>query len=242
MGNTDSMSLLKTEVDDNLADSLEKSMSLVASAISDPSRVSILCALMDGRAWTATELSAVAEIAASTASGHLTRLLNSGLIICLTQGRHRYYSLAGQHIAGLLENLMGVSMHPHISPTPRTPVNMRYARTCYDHLAGELAVKIYDFMLREKWLEADGNALTPEGKSQLQNLGAVLDPHPRRKACCPCLDWSERRFHLGGDAGSALMTLLLHKGWITRTPGYREVNMTGSGAIAMKKLFSLNLP
>ncbi|KGT92486.1 ArsR family transcriptional regulator [Erwinia typographi] len=235
------MSLFKTEYDSQPDDFLEKSMSLVASALSDPSRISILCALMDGRAWTATELSAVAGIAASTTSGHLTRLLSNGLVICLTQGRHRYYSLAGHHIAGLLENLMGVSMHTHASPTPRTPVCLRYARTCYDHLAGELAVKIYDFMLQEKWLEADGTALTTAGKSQFQNVGAVLNPRPRRKACCPCLDWSERRFHLGGDAGSALMMLFLQKEWITRVQGYREVKVTKSGRMAISRLFSLNL-
>jgi DNA-binding transcriptional ArsR family regulator len=235
------MNFLKTECDSEPEDSLEKYMSLVASAISDPSRVSILCALMDGRAWTATELSAVAGIAASTTSGHLTRLLNNGLVICLTQGRHRYYSLAGQHIAGLLENLMGVSMHVFTSPAPRTPTYLRYARTCYDHLAGELAVNIYEFMLQEKWLEADGAALTAAGKSHFQNLGAVLAPRPRRRACRACLDWSERRFHLGGDAGSALMTLFLQKGWITRTQGYREVTVTDSGKAALYRQFGLNL-
>lgn len=235
------MNFLHTEYDSEPDDSLEKSMSLVASAISDPSRVSILCALMDGRAWTATELSAVAGIAASTTSGHLARLLSNGLVICLTQGRHRYYSLAGHHIAGLLENLMGVSMHNHAAFVSRTPVVLRYARTCYDHLAGELAVKIYDFLLHENWLEPDGNALTPAGREHFQRLGAVLDPRPRRKACCPCLDWSERRFHLGGDAGQALMTLLLQKEWISRTPGFREVSVTDSGRVAMRRLFGLDL-
>ncbi|OAT33935.1 ArsR family transcriptional regulator [Buttiauxella brennerae ATCC 51605] len=235
------MNFVKPEYDSQPDDSLEKSMSLVASAISDPSRVSILCALMDGRAWTATELSAVAGIAASTTSGHLARLLSNGLVICLTQGRHRYYSLASHHIAGLLENLMGVAMNAHTSPAPSTPLHLRYARTCYDHLAGEVAVKIYTFMLQEKWLESDGTALTPAGKSHFQNMGAVLNPHSRRKSCCPCLDWSQRRFHLGGDAGSALLTLLLQKGWITRTQGYREVNVTESGRIAINRLFSMNL-
>ncbi|HKM95615.1 MAG TPA: helix-turn-helix transcriptional regulator [Buttiauxella sp.] len=235
------MKVLHNEHDSEPDASLEQSMSLVASAISDPSRVSILCALMDGRAWTATELSAVAGIAASTTSGHLARLLSNGLVICLTQGRHRYYSLAGHHIAGLLENLMSVSMRSQTAFTPTTPVVLRYARTCYDHLAGELAVKIYDFMLHDHWIVADGNALTPAGKAHFQRIGAVLDPRPRRKPCCPCLDWSERRFHLGGDAGQALMTLLLQKKWITHTQGYREVTVTRSGKIALSRLFSLDL-
>lgn len=235
------MSLLNTEYQDDPNEGLEKSMSLVAAALADPSRVSILCALMDGRAWTATELSAVAGIAASTTSGHLTRLLNNGLVMCLTQGRHRYYSLAGHHIAGLLENLMGVSMQTHAAPVTRTPRHLRYARTCYDHLAGELAVKIYEFMQHEKWISADGTALTAIGKDRLQRLGAVLNPHTRRKPCCPCLDWSERRCHLGGDAGAALMALLLQKAWISRTPGYREVSVTTSGKVAMSRLFGLAL-
>ncbi|KAB8159508.1 ArsR/SmtB family transcription factor, partial [Raoultella ornithinolytica] len=178
---------------------------------------------------------------ASTTSGHLARLLSNGLVVCLAQGRHRYYRLAGSHIAGLLENLMGVSMQAHKTLLPSTPVNLRYARTCYDHLAGELAVNIYEFMLREKWLAADGLALTSAGKTQLERLGAVFNARPRRKPCCPCLDWSERRFHLGGDAGSALMTLFLQKGWITRAPGYREVQVTDSGKAALSRLFNLKV-
>lgn len=235
------MNLLKTQRDSEPDDVLETSMAMFASALSDPSRVSILCALMDGRAWTATELSAVAGIAASTTSGHLNRLLSNGLVICLTQGRHRYYSLAGHHIAGLLENLMGVSMHTHTSPPPSTPVYLRYARTCYDHLAGELAVNIYEFLLREKWLEAEGSALTVAGKMHFEKMGVVLNARTRRKRCCPCLDWSERRFHLGGDAGSALLTLFLQKEWITRIPGYREINVTDIGRVAMFRLFDLKV-
>ncbi|MEA5105654.1 helix-turn-helix transcriptional regulator [Pantoea sp. S18] len=233
------MNFLKTEYVSESDDSLEKSMSLIASSIADPSRVSILCALMDGRAWTATELSVVADIAASTTSGHLHRLLSNGLVICLTQGRHRYYSLAGHHIAELLENLMGVSMHTFKSPEPRTPVNLRFARTCYDHLAGELAVNIYAFMLQEGWFEAGGTALTKTGQSHFQHIGAVLNPQSRRKSCSACLDWSERRFHLGGDAGSAMMTLFLQKEWITRIQGYREVNVTARGRIALGRQFNM---
>lgn len=103
------MNLLKPQQDSEPEEALETAMAMVASALSDSSRVSILCALMDGRAWTATELSTVAEVSASTTSGHLARLLSNGLVVCLAQGRHRYYRLAGSHIAGLLENLMGVS-------------------------------------------------------------------------------------------------------------------------------------
>jgi len=236
------MRQLLTEDNPQTEQSLEKSMSLVASALSDPSRVAILCALMDGRAWTATELGAVASVAASTASGHLARLLSSGLIVCLTQGRHRYYSLAGHHIAGLLESLMSVSMRPRAASPSRTPFHLRYARTCYDHLAGELAVKIYGFMLQEKWLEPEGTSLTAVGKAQFAALGAVLHPESRRKACCACIDWSERRFHLGGDAGHALMVRFLQKAWLVRVPGYREVKVRAEGARAMRQLFRIDPP
>ncbi|GAA0499121.1 winged helix-turn-helix domain-containing protein [Tatumella terrea] len=220
-------------------DSLEQAMSVFASAIADPSRASILCALMDGRAWTATELSIVAGIAPSTASGHLTRLLNNGLVVCLMQGRHRYYSLAGAHIAGLLENLMGVSVQTRHTAVTRTPVPLRYARTCYDHLAGELAVKIYDALLRENWIVADGSALTAAGNAHFTKMGVVMDPRSRRKPCCACLDWSERRFHLGGSAGSGLLSLFDAKGWIQRTAGYREVRVTESGSSALSRWFNL---
>lgn len=219
---------------------LEKSMSDIAAAISDSSRVSILCALMDGRAWTATELSVVAGIAASTTSGHLSRLLNCGLVVCLTQGRHRYYSLAGHHVAGLLENLMGVSMHEPSKFRSKTPSHLRYARTCFDHLAGEVAVKIYDFMIMEGWLSSDGLFLSRTGKLKFHAMGAILDPSPRRRACCPCLDWSERRFHLAGDAGNALMTLFLQKKWILCMQGYREVTVTVEGKTALRRVFGIS--
>ncbi|AVF37614.1 ArsR/SmtB family transcription factor [Rahnella sikkimica] len=230
--------LRKTE-DDALQ--LELSLSAVASAIADPSRVSILCALMDGRAWTATELSSVANIAASTASAHLSRLLNSGLITCLSQGRHRYYRLAGSDVAHLLETLMGISMKSVKSPVPKTPVHLRVARTCYDHLAGKIAVGMYEFMLNEGWLEPEGNALTAAGKLHFDNFGAILNPHTRRKSSCACLDWSERRFHLGGDSGAALLAAFERKGWLVRTPGYREVTFTEDGKRALLRIFQIDL-
>lgn len=135
-------------------ESLAEAMAAVASAMADASRLKILCALMDGRAWTATELSAVADISPSTASAHLSRLVNSGLLICLAQGRHRYYRLAGSDVAGLLENMMTMAGKRAVALATSTPVNLRLARTCYDHLAGEVAVSLYDFLQREARLPA----------------------------------------------------------------------------------------
>lgn len=180
-------------------------MAAVAAAMADPSRVKMLCALMDGRAWTATELSAVADVAPSTASGHLTRLLEGRLITCLSQGRHRYYRLAGHDVAALVEQMMGLSWGRITPPETTAPESMRHARTCYDHLAGTVAVQIYDFMQAAGWLAADGSALTLSGREAFLSLGIALNANTRRKACCACLDWSERRFHLGGEAGAALL-------------------------------------
>lgn len=222
-------------------DALETAMAAVAAAMADASRVKMLCALMDGRAWTATELGTVADIASSTASGHLTRLVNGNLITCLSQGRHRYYRLAGHDIAELIERIMGVSWRHVTPPAPRTPLRLRAARTCYDHLAGEVAVKLYDYLLHEEWLMADGSALTDKGRAQFARLGITLPADSRRKACCACLDWSERRFHLGGQAGAALFTFCEQNGWLTRMPGFREVTFTPSGKLAFKRLFGVAL-
>lgn len=235
------MSLLTPPEPRQPGDALENAMSTVAAAMADPSRVRMLCAMMDGRAWTATELSVVADIAPSTASAHLAKLMNDGLICCLSQGRHRYYRLTGREVAGLIETLMGVSWQRFPVPETRTPSRLRQARTCYDHLAGEAAVAIYRYLEQEQWIAPQGDALTEQGRRQLQRLGVVLDSGTRRKPCSACLDWSERRFHLGGDAGAALLRLLEHKGWITRTPGYREVTITREGKPALRRLFQVEL-
>ena len=237
MGRFESMSLPA----DNSPPALESALAAIASAMAEPSRARMLCALMDGRAWTATELCAVVDIAASTASAHLTKLLNSGLLVCVSQGRHRYYRLAGSDVAGLLENMMSVSMRGAKAPVTRTPLALRRARTCYDHLAGEIAVGIYSVMQRDGWITDAGDAVTETGKRELAKLGVALDPHTRRKPCSACLDWSERRFHLGGDAGAALLIAFEQRGWLQRTPGYREVTITEEGRSALFRVFGIKL-
>ncbi|MBA7856647.1 winged helix-turn-helix transcriptional regulator [Enterobacter sp. RHBSTW-00901] len=230
--------MLKTSLPPDNHAGLEQAIAAVAAAMADASRVKMLCALMDGRAWTATELSAVADVAPSTASGHLARLVEGKLIACLAQGRHRYYRLAGHDVAVLVEQMMGLSWNRITPPETTAPKAMRDARTCYDHLAGAVAVQIYDDMQAEGWLEEDGSALTLYGREQFLQLGISLSAHSRRKACCACLDWSERRFHLGGEAGAALLIHLESKGWIQRVVGFREVVVTASGRSAVKKHFS----
>jgi DNA-binding transcriptional ArsR family regulator len=221
------------------SDALERAVAAVAAAMADPSRVKMLSALMDGRAWTATELSAVADVAASTASGHLSRLLDGKLIACLSQGRHRYYRLAGHDVAELVEQLMGLSWRRITPPETTAPKAMREARTCYDHLAGTVAVQLYDFMQAVGWLEPDGTALTVRGREQFLQRGIALNTSSRRRICCACLDWSERRFHLGGEAGAALLTHLESKAWIQRTAGFREVRVTESGKAGLRKMVAV---
>ncbi|HAZ75064.1 MAG TPA: transcriptional regulator [Enterobacteriaceae bacterium] len=135
---------------------------------------------------------------------------------------------------------MGVSMRAQPARASSTPLRLRHARTCYDHLAGEVAVGVYAFMVEAQWLTTDGDTLTPEGREQLLGLGVKLNPRPRRKACCPCLDWSERRYHLGGDAGAALLALFLEKRWLSQAPGYRELTVTERGRTALQQLFRID--
>lgn len=220
---------------------LEQSIAKVATAIADPSRVSILCALMDGRAWTATELSAVANIAPSTTSAHLTKLLNNHLVNCLSQGRHRYYRLAGSDIAELLETLMAVSMKLEYTPPITTPIYLRKARTCYDHLAGEIAVQLYDFMDSNGWFSTKENKLSTIGIEQFNQLGIDITQPTKRKEACACLDWSERRMHLGGQAGALLLQFFEENGWVEKTKGYREVYFTFNGKKALKRIFAINI-
>ena len=222
-------------------DALELSVAAVAAAMADPSRVKMLCALMDGRAWTATELSVAAGVAASTASAHLSKLVDSQLVCFLSQGRHRYYRLAGKEVARLIEMMMGISWRRDKPLATRTPVALRHARTCYDHLAGELAVSIYDALVEKKYLTADGASLTEEGLTFFTRVGLPLESKSTRKRSCACLDWSERRFHLGGHAGAVLLVYFETKGWIRRTPGFREVTLTAKGRQGLQTLLGIDV-
>ncbi|XWJ91633.1 ArsR/SmtB family transcription factor [Phytobacter ursingii] len=222
-------------------DALELSVAAVAAAMADPSRVKMLCALMDGRAWTATELSVAAGVAASTASAHLSKLVDSQLVCFLSQGRHRYYRLAGKEVARLIEMMMGISWRREKPLATRTPVALRHARTCYDHLAGELAVNIYDALVEKEYLTADGASLTEAGLAFFTRMGLPLESKSTRKRCCACLDWSERRFHLGGHAGAVLLLYFETKGWIRRTPGFREVTLTAKGRQGLQTLLGIDV-
>ncbi|HET7410471.1 MAG TPA: winged helix-turn-helix domain-containing protein [Paracoccaceae bacterium] len=212
----------------------------VASLIGDPARANILCALMDGRAHTAAELAHVAGVGAPTASAHLARLVAGGLLAVEKQGRHRYYRLASPEVAAAIEALTALA--PAAAPRLRRPgprdAAMRQCRTCYDHLAGAAAVAIAEACLARGWLveDGDGFALSKAGSAGFAMLGEdVPAAHAtRRRFAARCLDWSERRAHLGGALGAALLSALEMRGWVARVPGSRVARITAAGAAGLR--------
>ncbi len=228
------------------ADFADTRLASVASAIAEPARTRMLCCLMDGHARTSTELAVVAQVTPSTASVHLAKLKEQNLVQVAAQGKHRYYSLAGEDVAAALEALMRVAGMPQPQFVPTTPDRLRQARTCYDHMAGTVAVQLHDYMARHDWFEADGETgylLSAAGEAGLVTLG--LDPDPvrksRRRFACSCLDWSERRPHLGGALGAALMAKLLREGWIERDLDSRALAITRDGQRRFKRLFEIEV-
>lgn len=205
----------------------------LAGAIAEPARARMLCSLLDGHARTATELSVLAEVAASTASAHLTRLCKDGLLSVVAQGKHRYYRLASSEVAQALEALLVVAGIARPVFTPSTPDRLRHARTCYDHMAGTVAVALHDQLLAQDWLRGDdGNyRLSETGAIGMAALGIAVAPlaGQRRRFACACLDWSERRFHLGGALGAAVLQLALRQGWAERELDSRALRVTPAG-------------
>ena len=212
-------------------------VSRIAAAIGEPARARILCCLMDGRARTATELAVVARVGAPTASVHLGRLANERLIRVVTQGKHRFYSLEGPNVASVLEGLSVLAGGPRNKFVPTTPSNLRAARTCYDHLAGTLAVALHDRFTRLGWLCAasDGGEyaydVCTKGSKAFEALEIDMDATRalRRRFAYGCLDWSERRFHLGGALGAALLKIALNRKWVTAELDGRELTVTTLG-------------
>ena len=209
----------------------DRHLSIVAAAIADPSRARMLCALLDGRSRTATELAAVGSISASTASTHLRKLELSRLVEYIRSGRHRYFRLSGPAAASALEALLHVSAKKLSGFQSSAPHHLRFARTCYDHAAGELAVRFHDHCLARHWLERNEDAyvLTGKGETALQKLGVSLVTSPRRRFAYPCLDWSERHFHIGGRLGAAILQTFDRKRWLTRDLDSRALRLTASG-------------
>lgn len=222
------------------------SIAEIASLVGDPARAAMLQALMDGRALTASELAGVGGVAPQTASGHLKRLAEAGLIGVAVQGRHRYHRLATPNVARLLENLMQVAADAKPAPIRVGPRDeaLRFARTCYDHIAGRLGVALAEAMAREGWIELDDEAglVTPKGLDRLGAIGVALDGAKRKAPQCrPCLDWSERRFHVAGRLGAALCACSLERGWVRRIVGTRALEVTPVGRQTFREVFSVQL-
>lgn len=213
-----------------------------ASLVGDPTRAAMLMALMDGRALTAGELARAGGVTAQTASGHLAKMLEAGLLALEAQGRHRYYRLASPAVAGMLEAMMVAAAPPPIRTGPRDAA-MRRARVCYDHLAGEIAVALTDAMVARGQIEigADGAILTGPGRFLLAEIGVEFPPERRGAVFCrPCLDWSERRHHLAGAVGAALYRTLLARNWIRRAADTRTVTVTPPGRAALERYFGVS--
>ncbi len=219
------------------------SIAATAALLGDPARANILAALMDGRALTAKELAFAAHVTPQTASGHLAKLADGGLLAAEKQGRHRYYRLASPLVGQMLESVMAVRGPGPVRPTTwRGGEALRAARTCYDHLAGRLGVALADTLTERGHisLTADGGEVTDDGRRFLAEFGAVPGPG-RRVFCRPCLDWSERRPHLAGRVGAALACRCFELGWIARQRDTRAVAITAAGRAGFRERFGIAL-
>ena len=228
-----------------VAPSIDESIHSIAAAIGDPGRSRMLYSLMDGHARTGTELAIVANVSASTASVHLARLRDERLVKVLRQGKHRYYTLDGPDVAAVLESLSVLAGSPREKFIPNTPNRLCAARTCYDHIAGTLGVALHDRFTKLKWLApAVGSAydLTPRGTEAFEAIGIDVQQARtlRRLFAGPCLDWSERRPHLGGALGAALLDIALKKKWVTPDLDSRVLSVTNRGRREMQVHFGLN--
>ena len=213
-------------------------LSWIGALLADPGRAAMLWALMDGSARPAGELTMIAGLSPSAASAHLARLTEGGLLAVEVRGRHRYFRIATPDIAASIEALANVAQATAPQrAAPRTartvPVDMRYARTCYDHMAGELAVRVFERMVEHDLLTLDGDALeaTSSGTAHLADWGIdVTGQHTRRRRfACTCPDWSERRPHLGGALGAALLDSWTAHGWVEQAQRPRILRVTPAG-------------
>ena len=223
----------------------------VAALAGDPGRASMLHALLDGRALTATELAQIAGITPQTASGHLAKLTEAGLMVAIKQGRHRYHRLASADVARMMESIMCVAT-ASLPPSKSIRIGpkdaaLRAARTCYDHLAGRLAVALSDQLIAMGRVEIaeDAGVVTEKGRSFFNSLDiqgldmATWTGKTGRVFCRPCLDWSERRPHLAGRIGTLLRDHSFREGWVRRIGESRALTITPKGEKAFQLYFDL---
>ena len=217
----------------------------IASLIGDPARANMLTAMVGGQALTSSELSGVAGVSLPTASSHLAKLEDARLVAVERQGRHRYYRLADGDVAHVLEQLMGIAARTgatRVRTGPKEP-KLRRARVCYDHLAGDLGVQIFESFKRRSFLDLDDKAvlLTGEGEVFCEQFGVDLETlrKKRRPLCRACLDWSVRRHHLAGALGAALLDRFYDLGWARREQESRIILFTSEGDRAFDQTFSV---
>jgi DNA-binding transcriptional ArsR family regulator len=225
----------------------DHAVSRIAAAIGEPARARMLYCLLDGRARTSTELAMVAEVTPATASVHLHRLKTQRLLNVLAQGKHRYYSLEGANVAAALEALSVLAGRSRDVFVPNTPNPLRAARTCYDHIAGILGVSLHDRLQALGWLSGRSGAdnaydLTPRGVKAFEALGIDIQATRtlRRRFAYACLDWSERRPHIGGALGAALLSLCLKRNWVIQDLDSRALTITRVGRREMQARFGLH--
>jgi len=222
-------------------------MAEVAALVGDPARANILGALMGGRALTAGELVHAAGVSPQTTSGHLGKLTDGQLIVCVKQGRHRYYRIATPRVAEMLEGIMAVvaDARPRHRPPSKLDDAMKIARTCYDHFAGKLGVGLTDALTTRGHLvlSDEGGEVTDSGFAFFQEFGVDLAAarSRRRIFCRPCLDWSERRPHLGGSIGVVLANRCFELDWLERMRDSRALLITPAGRRGLSQVFGLSL-
>lgn len=223
--------------------------SAIAAAIGEPARARMLFCLADGRARTATELALVGNVTPSTASTHLNRLSGHDLVRVVVQGKHRYYRLASPEVGSVLEGLSVLAGRNGGAVARNVPDHLRAARSCYDHIAGSLGVALHDRLIALEWIvpsehgKDDSYDVTPKGTTALEALGLNLDEAraARRRFAFGCLDWTERRAHVGGALGAALLALALERKWVARQRGDRALQVTASGRRALLAQFGLRV-
>ena len=219
----------------------------VAALVGDPARANMLCALLGGRALTATELAFAAGVTPQTTSGHLGKLFAARLVVLMKQGRHRYYRLAGPQVAQMLESIMNVALSgpPRFQPKSRLDDRLRHARTCYDHIAGVVGVGLAERLTERGFviLGDEAGEVTASGMDFLGKLGVDLSAAraKRRVFCRPCLDWTERRSHIGGAVGAALAQRCFELKWIERVRDNRALTITAAGRRGLLEFFALSV-
>ncbi len=219
----------------------------VAGLISEPVRASMLWSLLDGKAYTATELAIAADVSLTSASNHLSRMLEGGLLKVESQGRHRYYRFASDEVAHVVESMASLvnASSKASTDTTNSRSEIQFCRSCYDHLAGYVGVQITGAMISKGLLKDQGNRFDVTRKGWLWAAQMGIDQDElltvRRPVTRKCLDWSERKHHVAGSLGARLMTRMLENGWLRRVKLSRAIVVTSKGELGLNETFGLRL-